>query len=313
MKDAERRVARLMRTQFGLVTRSQALQCGLTARQVDQRLVNTDWIRLHRSVFGASTAPPTAERALLAATLAAGPESAASHLSAAWLLGITDRPPAHPVVTVPYQKSPALSDVVVHRSRDLDLSRVLVRRGIPYTDPLRILTDVAGELSADQLCPLVDRALATKLVTTKGLEEEIARRARPGRRGPARLKKVLGSRGMIGGPEPSVLEAMALRLFQRWNIPVLGREQHIYADGRYRIDFIVGPRLIVEVDGFAYHWTPEAKAYDDRRRNRLRAVGMTVLVYDWRSVKFEAGRLAKEVRQAQTTVISHATVASHAS
>jgi very-short-patch-repair endonuclease len=118
---------------------------------------------------------------------------------------------------------------------------------------------------------------------------------------------------MIGGPEPSVLEAMALRLFQRWNIPVLGREQHIYADGRYRIDFIVGPRLIVEVDGFAYHWTPEAKAYDDRRRNRLRAVGMTVLVYDWRSVKFEAGRLAKEVRQAQTTVISHATVASHAS
>lgn len=304
MKHIERRVATRMREQHGLVTRDQATDSGLTERQITERLGNGEWARLHARVYVATTAPASPERALLAATLAAGPDAAASHLSAAWLLGITERPPQRPVITVPYRRSIALAGVDVHRSRDLDFARVLTRRGIPYTDPLRIMTDLAGALPPDQLIPVLDRALATRLVTTHGLEQEIQRRTRPGRKGPAALRTVLRSRGMIGGPEPSVLEAMALRLFNRWNIPILGRETKFYADGRYRIDFMVGPRVVAEVDGFAYHWSPEAKAYDDRRRNRLRSIGMTVLVYDWRSIKFEPGRVAKEVATARASVAS---------
>ena len=304
MKSTDRRIANTMRGQHSLITRSQAISAGLSDAQVSERVRSGTWRKLHARVYGASSAPETPEQRLLAATLAAGGEAAASHRSAAWLLGIIDRPPAHPVITVPYRRSIDLVNVDVHRSRDLDFSRVLVRRSIPYTDPLRIMTDLAGELPSDQLTPIVDRALASRLVTTAGLEQEIIRRSKPGRTGPAQLRKVLESRGMIGGPEPSVLEAMALRLFQRYKIPLLGREVHMYADGRYRIDFIASPRLIAEVDGFAYHWSPEAKAHDDRRRNRLRGVGMTVLVYDWRSIKFEGSRVAKEITQARRALAS---------
>lgn len=304
MKRIDRRIAALMRSQQSVVTRTQAIDVGLTASQIKERVHNQSWVKLHAGVYASASAPATPERALLAATLAAGPDAAASHLSAAWLLGIVERPPARPVITIPNRRSIELANVVIHRSRDLDFSRVLTRRGIPYTDPLRIMTDLAGELEPDQLVPIVDRALATKLITTRGLEEEIHRRSRPGRKGPPALRAVLESRGLIGGPEPSVLEAMALRLFQRWNIPVSGRERYIYADGRYRIDFMIGPGLIIEVDGFAYHWTPEAKAYDDRRRNRLRAAGLTVLVYDWRSVKFEPARVANEIAQSLASAAS---------
>jgi very-short-patch-repair endonuclease len=69
-------------------------------------------------------------------------------------------------------------------------------------------------------------------------------------------------------------------------------------DGRYRIDFLIVPGLAVEVDGFAHHWSPEDKAYDDARRNRLRLSGLVVLVYDWRAVRFEERRLANEILDA---------------
>ena len=39
--------------------------------------------------------------------------------------------------------------------------------------------------------------------------------------------------------------------------------------------------MFVEVDGYAYHWSPEQKRYDDARRNKLWLRGFTVLVYDW--------------------------------
>ncbi len=202
------------------------------------------------------------------------------------------------MLTVPHSKRLRLAGVTVHRSRDLDEKRIFVRRGIPYTDPLRIITDLAGELPPEKLTPIADRALASRMITTAGLLAEIARRKKQGRRGPNQLDAWLRERGFIGGPEPSVLEAQAMRLFHRHGIPVLGREIRIGADGRYRIDFLIRDGLVVEVDGYAHHWTPEAKAYDDTRRNRLRAAGQTVLVYDWRAIRWEGPRVVGEIRGA---------------
>lgn len=296
MGQSEQAIRQLMKRQLSLVTLEQALRVGMTPGQVRNRTDAGAWVRLHAGVFAAAGSPATPSRSLLAASLAAGPGAAASHLSAAWMLHLIKAPPARPVITVLYERTPALEGVTVHRSRDLDPARLLERQGIPYTDPLRILTDLAGELGAEALTPIVDRALATGMVTTEGLLVEIARRQRRGRRGPTRLLRLLERRGLTGGPEPSVLEAEAMRVFRLWGIPVLGREVHAGSDGRYRIDFLIAPGLAVEVDGYAYHWSPEHKAYDDARRNRLRAAGTTVLVYDWRTVRFEARRMALEVR-----------------
>lgn len=298
MKDTDSQVRALMRRQHSLITFPQAVTAGLTPKQVQTRVRSGAWIRLHPGVYSSASATPNPMQALLAAYLAAGPRAAASHLSAAWMLGLVRDPPEQPTITVPYERCVVLTGVTVHRSRDLSLFRLLERNGVLYTDPLRILTDLAGEMSPQDLSPILDRALATGLVTTEGLMAEVARRSRPGRRGPQRLVKLLERRGFIGGPEPSVLEAETLRLFRRWGIRVVGREVRIGSDGRYRIDFQISPLLVVEVDGFAHHWSPEHKAYDDARRNRLRAAGLTVLVYDWRAVRFEERRVAMEVSAA---------------
>ncbi len=250
-------------------------------------------------MFAIAGVGDSAHARLLAACLAAGPAAVASHLSAAWILGLVPRPPRRPAITVPYGNRPRLQDVDVHRSRDLDPGRTRVSQGIPHTDPTRTISDLAGQLERQELTDVMDGALANRTVTTAGLLREAERRSAPGRRGPAQLKAVLLARGMIGGPEPSVLEARTLRLFKNSGIPVLHRELHVGPDGRYRIDFLIAPGLAVEVDGFAHHWSPEAKAHDEARRNQLRLGGMFVLVYDWRDIQFDGHRVAREIRTAQ--------------
>ncbi|MHB1931258.1 MAG: PDDEXK family nuclease, partial [Acidimicrobiales bacterium] len=59
--------------------------------------------------------------------------------------------------------------------------------------------------------------------------------------------------------------------------------------------------LFVEVDGYAYHHSPEQKANDERRRNRLRLDGNIVLVYTWRDVVGDGARVLNEIRRALAT------------
>ncbi len=78
----------------------------------------------------------------------------------------------------------------------------------------------------------------------------------------------------------------------------MGVEVEAGPDGCYRIDFQLSPILFVEVDGYAYHHSPEQKAGDERRRNRLRLEGRMLLVYSWRDVVGDGARVVNEIRQA---------------
>lgn len=75
-------------------------------------------------------------------------------------------------------------------------------KGLPCTDVTRTLTDVAGELTEEQLTPLVDTALARRWTTVAAIEEEIGRRTAQGRVGPARLAGLMRRPGLVGGPPP---------------------------------------------------------------------------------------------------------------
>ena len=68
--------------------------------------------------------------------------------------------------------------------------------------------------------------------------------------------------------------------------------------GRYRLDVQLEPHLFLELDGYAYHWSPEQKRYDDARRNTLRLHGHEILVYDWTVITKDGGRLIREVKAA---------------
>ncbi len=292
-------LAAIFRAQHGLIHRDQALRLGLSRAQIERKLATGEWEIVHRGVYRLRSVPPTFEQCALGACLAAGPQAVASHESAAWLWDLTGRtPPRVPCVTVPRPAHPRLSNAVVHRSRDLDPARTVFHRNVPCTDPIRTLVDLAAVTGPALITGAVDRALARGLLSTEAITAEIDRRASKGRAGIRALSHILSDRGLVGVPEPSVLEADALRLFAKWGIAVQSREVRSGPDGRYRIDFVLTPPVAVEVDGYAYHWSPEAKARDEARRNQLRLSGIFLLVYTWRDIRFEPARVGREVTAA---------------
>ena len=303
----------IFKRQLGLATRAQLLAEGITRRQIDIALAQGRWVRTASGIYALANWPPQPTRRLLAACLVTG--GVASFASAAWLWELLRHEPPHVDVSVqhgqtpanpsqpsqlsrrPFLGSPDLSTLVIHHSRDLSPQCISNWRSVPTTNPLRTLVDLAAIADPESLDEAIDVALAKRLVTVEGLVAEAGRLRRPRRQGPVELIGRLRTRGLAAVPAPSVLESRTLRLFAGANVKVEKCEV-VVDGGRYRLDIQVGPRVFVEVDGFAYHWTPEQKRYDDKRRNELRLLGYEILVYDWKAVMDEPRRVVKETKTA---------------
>lgn len=281
----------------GVITREKALELGLTKFQVERRLRDGTWRRLYRDIYQSADHADGPEARLLAACLVGGPSAVASHRSAGWLWGLLPSPPARAAVTVPRDRRPRWDVVEWHRRDDLDPERLLVHRGLPVTDPLRTIADLGEVLAGRDLEDVVDRGVARRLLRVDALDAEIGRLARPGRRGVPALRDALARRGLTGAPDPSVLESRLLRLLRRWGITPAGTEV-VVCDGRYRIDVQLAPGLALEVDGYAYHWSPEAKSADSRRRNQLRHAGIRVIEADWVTVMHDPDSLRTTIEAA---------------
>ncbi|HEV2081789.1 MAG TPA: DUF559 domain-containing protein [Brevundimonas sp.] len=77
------------------------------------------------------------------------------------------------------------------------------------------------------------------------------------------LRAMIAAHGMT--PDSGSLVAAGIRLdFQ-------------VEEGRYRVDFLINKWLVVEVDGAAYHSSPEAKSRDQMRDGYFEGLGYTVL------------------------------------
>jgi very-short-patch-repair endonuclease len=161
------------------------------------------------------------------------------------------------------------------------------------------VVDLGAVLGPAALDEAIDRALARGLVTVAHLMGRLdgpSMRYQPGRR---RILASLERRGYLGGPTPSVLESKVLRLLLGAGIrPLRCEEQVRWEGGHYRLDFTLADKLVLEVDGYAYHAGSEAFRRDLRRRNRLIGQGWTILVYSWLDVTTEGGRVVREVRRA---------------
>jgi very-short-patch-repair endonuclease len=282
--------------QFGLISRAQALEDGMTPGQIAWASASGAWVRVHPGVYRVAGSPESHESDLLAACMAGG-GALASHQSAAWLWRLAQRPPARPTVSVGRSARYRRTGIVIHRMRDLDVQSCSTWRGIPCTNPLRTLVDLAGVTGKQHLDDAVDRGIASRLVTVEGLEAQIDRLSQHGRRGVDVLRQVLAARGYRTAPGPSVLESRTLRLLARGGIRPVGVEVRVDG-GRYRLDVALSAQVAMEVDGYAYHASPEAMSRDLRRRRDLGRLGWVVLPFTWLDITRDGPRVLGEVRDA---------------
>ncbi|MGH9138658.1 MAG: type IV toxin-antitoxin system AbiEi family antitoxin domain-containing protein, partial [Acidimicrobiales bacterium] len=185
----DQRADRLASRQHGLLTRRQALACGLTEHQIEHRLRSGRWQLLAPGVYVVAGAPRCWRQHALAAVLAGRADARASHLTALALHGL-GRPPTLPHVIVPHGASTRSRLANVHRS-DLPCIDHANIDGIPCTSASRAIVDSASLLDRFALESAVDDALCSGRASPESVRSALERAGRKGRRGTGLLLAVL--------------------------------------------------------------------------------------------------------------------------
>ena len=303
---ADDAILSLASAQHGVVTRSQLLRAGISQQIVKRRLKSRFLRPLHRGVYVVGTCT-TPEARALAAAYACGESAVVSHEVAAQLTGLMrpsrrggggNRAPAHAgdnsqrVAVSLASGDRRRPGVRTHRIGSLPADEITTVDGIPVTTPARTLLDLAGVVSSREFEQALIEAVARKLTSREEIITILERH--PRHPGATLLRATLGS----GAPTPvrSVAERRFLALVKKARLPK--PEVNVTVEG-CEVDFLWrSQRLIVEIDGRAYHSTNDRFENDRRRDRALIAAGYRVIRITWRQLMDEPMLVAVQVAQA---------------
>jgi very-short-patch-repair endonuclease len=287
--DTDARIHELAARFHGVVSRAELLGVGIPMHAFEYRLKRG---RLHLLFDGVYRVGPVAaphEREA-AALLACGPRrngepgGVLSHTSAARLWGLTLAQTAHADaidVTVGRYRRPS-AGLRLHRVTHLHPDDVTLLDGLTVTTPARTIADMASIVNGRTLEQMLAFAEREGLSSMKTVLATIDRL--PRRKGIRRLRELC-----TAADAPSLTrsdaEARFLALARKGQLPppktnvqVLGYE----VDALWRAE-----KLIVEVDGFAFHSSRDAFERDRVRDSQLGAHGYRVMRVTWKQLQEE--------------------------
>lgn len=136
------------------------------------------------------------------------------------------------------------------------------------TDPLKSVLQMALCVSPERTVAAIDSAIRLRLVTLDNWTRAIAGL-------PRRLRRLLAR---ANGASESITESIT-----RFRLNMLGIEPRLQVriSGVGRVDMVIGDRLVLEIDGYAYHSDKERFEADRRRDARLSARGYRVLRFSY--------------------------------
>lgn len=259
------------------------------------------WEKAAAGVYRLVGSRPTWEQRLLTEVLAAGPSAAASHRSAAALLGIPgfDRR-GIPELTTPRPRRHRSSTAVVHRWRPFPDHHLTVIEGIVTTRVARTLVDLAGVENPRRTERAVDNCLAAGTVTYRALDATFGDLAGRGRAGVAVMRAILAERSELYVAPESELEALFFALLQEAGLEVPVR-QFEAGDGNTwigRADYAYrSRRRLIELDSRRHHSSLLDRLADQERDARLRAAGWPpVERFTWDDVVKHPATTVRRVR-----------------
>ncbi len=269
----------ILALQRGVISRQQALQCGIDTDTVGRRLRDGGWQRLQRGVYAAFTGEPSREAVLWAVVLRAGPGAVLSHHSAAELFRLTDHP--SPMIHVTVSAARHIGPVpgaVIHRSRRV------AQAGHPSLMPPRtrientVLDLVNQALGAGSAFDWASAACQRRLTTADRLREAMGSYGKLRWRG--ELADALTE--IAGGVHSRLERGYAIGVEQRHRLPAATRQARTshgprvcYLDNLYD-DYLV----CVELDGNISH-PAHRRWLDISRDNAGAAAGLITLRYGW--------------------------------
>ena len=283
----EARILKRMRQQHGLISRRQALEAGMTAYQINDRVRTGRWGVAARSVYRHAVWPETQLSRLLACCMAA--DALASHRSAAALHDIDGYELDRVELVVPWSRRPTIKSAKLHRTTQMDLAKPVVRKGIPCTALDRTVLDLAAVVHRKRLEHTIDAVLRDGLLRPSDLYAVLVAHSRRGRKGCGAFRDALDERC---GDDPVPLSAWSRMMADLLVDAGLDRPAMEYrvcvSGGEFvaQVDLAYPEcRVAIELDSKRWHLNSVSFERDPQRRNALTAVGWTVLTFTWSDYK----------------------------
>jgi len=293
MNDVNSWIAEVIARQDGVIARRQALRSGMTAAQIRTRLAKAQWTAVHPGVYHCSDHRVTTTARVRAVGLWAGDQSFLSGVAPAWWWGLTDMEPRLVEIVAPPRG----------HLRARQGTRV-VRRSLPSADRawLRVasvtglaLSTLTGAVAlGTQGAALLDRALQTRVSLAELRRAHYRNLGMRGSGHAGELIRAAADRSASTGERLFIghLRAAGIRGWQAnypWNP----------SDDRTTVDIaFVRERLAIEIDGWAWHHTPQRFQRDRAKQNALVAAGWTVLRFTWFDLNDRPGDVVRRVRAA---------------
>lgn len=244
---------------------------------------------MHPRVYLVADHDLTFDARLHAAMLWAGPAATLSGLGAAWWHRLLPDPPGMVDLTVPQGWKRQSQRGVRVRRRDLAPEDRVEASGIWVTAaPLTVLEAAAALRQAG--AELIDRGLQRR-ISLADLRQAHFRNL--GRRGSAASAEQL--RAAADGAT-SHAERITVGLLRAAGI--VGWECGYRIEGYFADLAFPASRVVVELDGWAWHTDVERFRRDRRRQNTLVLAGWTVLRFTWHDLTIRPDAVVVEVRKA---------------
>jgi hypothetical protein len=273
----------------------QLIQLGLGAGAIEYRLRLGRLHRIQRGVYAVGHRAISREGRWMAAVLACGPGAVLSHRSAAALWGLRPNHAGPIEVTVPGARPNGRPFVA--RSSNLQPGEFTVERGIPVTTPAMTLLDLGSVLAPHELERALRETEVLRLTDIGELEALLARH--PRRRGTRALRQAVNEAVQTAGITRSELEDRFKGILLQAKLPRPEHNATLELDAATSIEVDClwrETRLIVELDGHAFHATRASYERDRIRDRRLMTAGWRVIRMTWRQVRDEHDAVVADLR-----------------
>jgi predicted transcriptional regulator of viral defense system len=282
-------VSTLAEAQYGVVSRAQLVELGLTARAIERRLGAGRLHRLHRGVYAVGHRVLKQDGRWLAAVMSGGVGAALSHRSAAALWNI--RRTSTPAIDVTVERALRQRPPVRFHRACLARDEVTTHAGIRVVNVARTLIDLAATLTRHELERAITQAEIQRHDTGLLLNAAVQRHA--GRPGVAKLARLLDE-GRLGEKiTRSELETRFLAFVEESGLPRPLTNQTIEG---LEVDCVwPAKRVIVELDGRAFHDTRQGFERDRERDRILQAAGWRVIRITWRQLHSQPAAVRRDL------------------
>jgi very-short-patch-repair endonuclease len=298
---ADIRCAFVARRQYGVISRRQALDAGMTPTMIQRRLASKRWELIYPGVYRIAGAPTSQQQNAMAVCLWGGADTFLAFRTAAAGWGLEGGRWNPPELICPRRLSARKSIAVVHKSASIGPADVTFLGALPISTPTRTLIDLSALLGERSLELGLDQALRTGKATVEGPSARLAELAPTRLPGLRTLRDLVAQRDPDLRIKPTELETLTNRWIRRFGFPAPVFQHWVSLPhyGPARLDFAYPSQLVgVEADSFEWHTGREAFERDRIRGNEFAALGWIIIRTTYRELETHPERPARALRSA---------------